>query len=161
MTPALNEHGEGGDREGESSVYKCFPNQSRSPAFPNLAFFGIQTLTMEFFDLSLPIAVFCILSGPEPVIYLISFSLFRSLLSAFLLVSPLSGPYHWRSQWLQIASLLYLGMSHPGSRKLWNARGAGRGWVLALSLPVGGEPDPAGEADREDSGWCRLSGTLE
>lgn len=38
---------------------------------------------------------------------------------------------------------------------------AGRGWVLASSLPIGGEPDPAGEADREDSGWRRPSGTLE
>ena len=73
MLSALNEHREGGDGEGESSVYKCFPNQSRSLAFPNLAFFSIQTLTMEFFDLSLPVAVFYILSGPKPVIYLISF----------------------------------------------------------------------------------------
>ena len=94
MISALNEHREGGDGEGESSVYKCFPNQSRSPAFPNLAFFSIQTLTMEFFDLSLPVAVFYILSGPKPVIYLISFPLCRSLLLAFLSVSPLSGPYH-------------------------------------------------------------------
>lgn len=58
---------------------------------------------------------------------------------------------------LQVASLLFLGISCTSYRNLQNAK---EGEVLAVNPPTGG-PDAAGEADRESSGCQGLSGTPE